>query len=392
MSSSFLYNALKAIKPLRALVRRARDLRDHYFRNVWLLTGRECHSGEPIRVFCAGQLEVCRYIERLVFQDGSCALRHRKMWSRKVLGLFAKTHVPYSLIFVQTNVTPPPGIARYGAFVIPSWLAGELDVAYALTCQRGNDSVKTDLRNIRKNGFTYRVTQDPAEIECFYQTMYLPYIRQTHGGRAFVTTREELAREAGQGGELLLVEQDARPVAGVYLGTHDADRLDALELGVVGGDRNLVKLGALAAIYYFAIQLAAERHHKRLYLGGARPFLNDGALQYKNKWGLRITGRLHTMPDRLLFQPRLGSAAIHSFLRNNPFVFENDSAMHAAVFVDSEAVLDEDATARFRKVYCLQGLAGVSVYRLSAEREAFTASSIALAAVVGAAAQTASVT
>ena len=251
-------------------------------------------------------------------------------------------------------------------FVLPSWLAGELDVAHSLACRSGNDSVKTDLRNIRKQGFTYRVTREAAGIERFYETMYLPNVRKTHGERAFVATLDELMRGCGQGAELLLVEHGGQEVAGVVLGAYDAQRLDALELGVLGADARLIKGGVLAAIYYFSLQLAAARGHTRLHLGGARPFLNDGALRYKSKWGLRITGRLPSMPDRLLLRARMTERAVASFLRNNPFVYERaPDVFRIAVFAAEAEQAPPALTERWWRRHPLGGIEGVTRFRLA---------------------------
>jgi hypothetical protein len=130
-----------------------------------------------------------------------------------------------------------------------------------------------------------------------------------------------------------------------------------------------VKAGALAAIYYFSLLFAENRGFSRLFLGGARPFLNDGPLQYKKKWGLRITGRLRTMPDVWVFRPHPASAAVRSFLRNNPFVFERDNAFRAAVFVGADEVLNEESIEHLRKAHGLPGIDGVTVFRLGSEND-----------------------
>ncbi len=357
---------LKSIAPLRMAVRRARAMRDRNFRDVWRLSGPERHSGNTLRVFCAGQREVCRYVEQLVFAPGTAQVRHGWMGSRRVSVMLTSSRVPYGLVFIQVHHEVSPALTRDGVFVLPSWMAGELDVAHSLACQRGNDSVKTDLRRIRQQGFTPRVTRDRGAIERFYRTMYLPYVHQTHGERAFVATLAELERESPQGIELLLIEHGGREVAGVILGSHDTQRLDALELGVLDADRSLVKRGVLGAIYYFALRLAQERGCRRLYLGGSRPFLTDGALRYKSKWGLRITGRLPSMPDCLLLRPRLDDPAVASFLKHNPFVYEQSEGVYRiALFVDSDPGVEPRPYDK-RLGRELGGIAGVTVIPLTA--------------------------
>ena len=361
-----LGNALRAVKPLRALVRRLRGIWAAYRLDAWVLEGMERTSGEPIRVLYVGQIENCNYIARVVFAEGSGKPRRHPMWSWRVNALLKKAESIYGMIFLQQPPGADIGRLRQPCFVLPSWLAGELDVATALASYRGNESVKTDLRNIRRNGFTYRVTRDPGDIERFYSEMYLPYVRQTHGQGAFVASRKELERESGSELVLLLIEQQGRCVAGVCLGTHDHERLDALELGVAGADRNLVRMGALASIYYYSLVYSAERKFSRLYLGGSRPFLHDGALQYKKKWGLSIVGRLPTLPDVIVFQPRLDAAAVQSFLVNNPFVYEDRGAFRAAVFVGARQSTSDKSFDELRKACCLRGLAGATVFRIDA--------------------------
>ena len=366
MSHGILYNALKAVKPLRAMVRRLRSIWGRYRLNAWVLEGAERTGGEPIRVLFVGQVENCNYLARVVFGEGPVGRRLHRMWSGRVDSLLNESVSNYGMIFVQRKPGADAWLPGQPCFVLPGWLAGELNVAQGLASHRGNESVKTDLRNIRRNGFTYRITREPRDLEHFYSAMYLPYVQQTHGDRAFVATQDELGRESGDRLELLLVEHNGKPVAGVYLGIHDRERVDALELGVVGADRNLVRMGALAAIYYYALVYATEGNFPRLYLGGSRPFLHDGALQYKKKWGLYIVGRLHTLPDVFVFKPRLDNAAVRSFLLNNPFIYEERGAFRAAVFISGQQTSSEKSTDQIRKAYCLPGLAGATVFRIDA--------------------------
>jgi hypothetical protein len=347
------------------MVRRTRSVWERYHIDTWVLEGAERVSREPIRVLFAGQRENCAYIVHVVFSEAPVKVQRRKMWRSAVWSLLRQPDMPYALIWIQTEDAPVAEINRRVCFAIPSWIAGELDVVQALASPQASTSVSRDMRHVRRNRFLYRVTRNRDELESFYANMYLPYIRQTHGEGAFVATLEEFAREAEKGAELLIVEQDSNPVAGVLLGRQDHECMVALELGVWGADRRLVKAGALAAVYGFSLQHASARGYRRLFLGGARPFLNDGALQYKKKWGLRITGRLHTMPGRLVLKPNLALKSVASFLRNNPFVYEDkEDAFRVAVFVDAgnDLPVSSEVVEQFYDAHVIPGLQGVSVF------------------------------
>jgi len=267
VNHGLLYNVLKAIKPLRALVRSLRSLWQRYRLEAWVLEGAERNSGEAIRVLVVGQVENCNYLARVVFAEGSIAVQRRKMWKHHAWSLLDVPDCPYGLIFIQTDKMLPEPAQAHNRFVVPTWIAGELDVIRALKSPSASTSVKRDVRHIRSSRFQYSTTRDPGAIDRFFADMYLPYIRQTHGDGAFAASLDKFRQEAEKGAELLLVEQDGKAVAGVLLGLNDPERMEALELGVLGADRNLVKAGALAAIYYFSLLHAANRGFRRLFLG-----------------------------------------------------------------------------------------------------------------------------
>ena len=369
MSHGLLYSALKSIKPLRTLVRRLRSIWERYRLDAWVLEGAERTSGERVRVMFVGQIENCNYVMRVVFGENSIAVQPRKIWNHSAWKLLETSKSAYGLIFIQTNKTIPNFTHGRACYVIPSWIAGELDVKQALESPRTSTSVKRDIRHIRSSRFEYRTTRDPFVFERFISDMYLPYIRQTHGEGAVVATLDDFKEEADKGAELLLVDHDSKSVAGVLLGLDNLERMDALVLGVLDGDQNLVKAGAIAAIYYFSLLHAQKRGYQKLFLGGARPFLNDGPFQYKKKWGLRITGRLSTMPDVRVLQPNPSFAAVQSFLRNNPFIFECDNKFRAAVFAGVDEVLNEESVERLRKAHDLPGIAGFTVFRLTSKMD-----------------------
>ena len=59
--------------------------------------------------------------------------------------------------------------------------------------------------------------------------------------------------------------------------------------GIKDANPDYVKMGAFGALYYFSFQYLKNKGFKQVGVGGSRPFLNDGVLNYKKKWGLRIT-------------------------------------------------------------------------------------------------------
>jgi hypothetical protein len=61
--------------------------------------------------------------------------------------------------------------------------------------------------------------------------------------------------------------------------------------------------------------------------------------------------------------------AVKSFLRNNPFIFQRDNLLYAAVFVDADQPLSSEQIQQVTQEYFHEGLAGLKIYRLPAEGE-----------------------
>lgn len=167
---------------------------------------------------------------------------------------------------------------------VPEWTGLALTVPEDVSAlKRGSSSLKEDLRILRLNKLTYRVTRSVSDFESFYHTMYVPFLTNRHGSQAIVRSVDQLRRRFRQGG-LIWALKDEQPIAGaVFQLSNKVLRL--LVLGTVNGDWVPVKSGALTGLYLFVIKHAKKIGCEHVDLGGSRPSLNDGLLRYKRKWG-----------------------------------------------------------------------------------------------------------
>jgi hypothetical protein len=194
--------------------------------------------------------------------------------------------------------------------------------------------------------------------------MYLPYANETYAGMMFLMPHEDLRKFMAQS-ELLWVKSGAEKVAGLML-RYDGDIIRAYVLGVKDGDPQYVKSGALGAAYYFAILHLTERGAQRLHLGGSRPFLRDGVLQYKKKWGIRIVDK---SPQVFVLTQTRNTRASLSFLANNPFFFETEDVLSGAIFNGRDLGIPDVAIHRWRKEFEDMGISHVQVFDAGEERE-----------------------
>jgi hypothetical protein len=214
-------------------------------------------------------------------------------------------------------------------FFIPSWVSGVIDTDLDYSVDPWHGKLRDELRKLRKYDYTYTVSRGPDDVELFYRTMYRPVVVQSHGEDAPTFTLSFLlARLDDNNGELLWILRGGHRVAGAFL-IYEKDRGRLCAYGVDAADRELIKAGATAACYHSALRRTRERGFKVLYIGSCRPFLDDGLLLYKKKWGFKVTGANELGHVLKIRRP---SDAVATFLENNAFIHADSAQLRGAVF------------------------------------------------------------
>lgn len=364
MLGKYAYSHLKRITPLRKAVRNLRSNLAQRRENFWIVEGQERSSQQPLTLFFSGQREDKNYLAQLIFGDSHTETESSRIWKHKLLKQALARNTGYDVAVIQTDRIPSSAALGKTGFAVPCWVGGEKNLDEAAGFARHSDHIKSDVRRIRKNRLGYRVTQDPAEFDRFYHTMYLPYIKQVYNDRALLMSYEEM-QAAINHCELFLITQDGQDIAGGILVYDDSDRVRGWSLGVKDGDFSWVKAGALAAFEHLQTGYLSDKGYHRLHRGASRSFLNDGALSFKKNRGMAITGR---KPRWFLIIPLLNSTATRSFLYNNPFIYEEQAILKGAVFINSEVLSENDASRLFREKY-VAGLDGLTLFCLNMEQE-----------------------
>lgn len=316
------------LKVLRQFVRKLRI-------NQCLIEGRDRDEGQLLTVlFLGGEIDR-RYFADLVFEAGYRELQQRRRWIWSLWWVVKRCPADVLVIGgVGEMLFHYLGDRR--CFYIPNWLRGEIAFEDALARSKSSGHVKSDLRRIRQHSLTYEVTRSPEQFEAFFHTMYVPHVSATFGRTAHLTSYEKL-EAALDHAELLLVSKEGTAIAGQIL-VHEHGRVRGWHIGVKDGNREYVKIGAQAALYWFEIQYLARCGYQGMHVGASRPFMKDGVLRFKTKWGMRICG--HT-PDGFLFKPMQPSAATLSLLKHNPFVRLQDGCLSAVAYADDSTSFNE---------------------------------------------------
>lgn len=364
MASGWLHEGLRGIKPLHYAVRRARRTMEAYRVRAWTLHGAGRAADLPLHLGYAGQLESKNYLAHLAFRGAPHEQDHGMRWTHRVLHGRAPhlANADLHIVDVARSVyrqfrRTEESIPEQRLFCLPCWVQGEMALSETAVAPDA-ETVRSDIRLIKRNALEYRVVREPALFDWFYRSMYLPYMATTYPGRAFLMSYDDM-REQQPRSELLLIRKNGTDVAGQILVRGGGGEAHAWSLGVLSGDQSLVKAGVLAALYYFAPRYLASQGYRALDVGLSRPFLNDGVLQYKRKWGQHIVAG-HANLFVLKFAR--GSAAANAFLRSNPFIHLSRGWLHGAVFLAAHEVDDARVIDRLQKRYAMPGISSLRFF------------------------------
>ena len=123
-----------------------------------------------------------------------------------------------------------------------------------------------------------------------------------------------------------------------------------VQLGVLSGDFHYVKKGALIAIYYYTIEYLRKKNHKKLSLGLARPFINDGLLNQKLSWGAKIVCETS---NAFLLRRLSHRKCVDTFFSNNPFICKDRTGLTLETFTKGNSKEDKKFAKYRKKLNCV---------------------------------------
>lgn len=151
------------------------------------------------------------------------------------------------------------------------------------------DKPPETLKQFRKHkktiqSYTAEISHDSERLRFFYEQMYLPYIRERHKD-ALIEDISKMQYLLRKNGELILIRHQQELVGGLFCkrmgGTYYA-----LSLGLI--DDRWLSEDAVPALFYHSMIRARELNARFVDFGESRPFLSDGVMEYKRRWGGRV--------------------------------------------------------------------------------------------------------
>jgi hypothetical protein len=322
---------------------------------AWVLNGLESTSGESLNIFFVGSQKQKTYISSLAY-DVQCTERDcGKLYVWRILFMLITNTSGCDVAIIEGGRLHRVLYKNAKDFFLPLWLKTTATIPLPAT----SHSYKEDIRRIRKSGLSYEVVTEGSKIDDFYHNMYRPAVNASHGESTIEINYDEMIRQWNSGKcELLLISREGISIAGVLVIRNEIPRLWAN--GVRDNNPGYRKFSVITATYHFAAEYLGGQGYKTMDLGLSRGFLNDGILQFKNKFGHGVIG---VDTSGFVLKVLRGGAGSDQFLINNPFLHLRGGLLYGVVFMTRDEELSEKRSAKLQKKYFLEGLAGLHIFQ-----------------------------
>jgi len=256
---------------------------------------------------------------------------------------------------------------------IPDWvnMLVETDGSLAEVVAKFRKTARAyDLRMIRKHGYSYDLVNDDAAVDYFYEYLYSPFVKNTHGESAILADKKAIAKRVKEGKLIRIHYQGNVLAAGVIYSENNIlyflwmGSLPELpeELAAQLARKKLPE-GVISALYYFGIEYANELGLDAVDFTGTRSLLSDGTFHFKRKWGAIVDDTFS--PSSLLLKLKVNNTTAVEFSQNNPLIIRNSGGLEMRfVLKASQDKSDEEVFADFWKQHGCEGIDSLSVFTI----------------------------
>jgi hypothetical protein len=273
--------------------------------NLTRIEGEHTDGLGPISaVFCGDVSNYRNWIHALFGRP----LEGAELGNQSLLAVLLRTGPlrPADLVLCPVNPLTQWAFRLAGWHIVPRYVECIVDLAEGGDGILSTRAVKKELSYFRKFNYRFTVKRESKDYEHFYHQMLVPTVRSRHEDRAYVSSLDDLLSQGARGYLLALHADDEWIAADFVLEESPAD-LRWATVGWLHGEEKYLKAGVVSAMLYELLKESRSQGYARLNLGSCNPFVGDGPLNYKLKWGAQVH------PPRLEMSHGVLSG-IHSYL------------------------------------------------------------------------------
>lgn len=308
---------MKKLNKTLVETRRLLFLARHPYLDIYHLDGD--FNGTQLQMLIADDGSTLQYIKSLAFDDNvKVSLKGR-------ISAFRAHRLSNSsadLVVVGANCLLTNLYAKHRFHIIPKWLcpvfstAEHPDSSIEKLCKSAKKDIKRNLVKASKGEFDWELVSDQKWFDHFYRDMYRPFAEQKYGEMVQLDSYSRVKRAFDQGVGIKVI-QNGIEVGGTLVYIKNRTMRNPY-MGIINGDDSIGRSGVSRLLYYYVMQLAHSWNCDAVNFGSSRPFISDGVLNYKLKWGMDVVQDELSSAAFALIAPNHTPAAMQ-FMSTHPF-------------------------------------------------------------------------
>jgi len=325
--------------------------------SICRMTGPARPNGRTARILVAGRPGwFFRTISNLVFLSPPTveAIGSAPIWKLRPRLRELRNTADVTLVLADAHNATWLFSGEY--LTVPAWVGMHRPAppAGSLGLDLVSRNLRRDLQRIRSHAYQPLHTRVPSEVAWFYRDYYLPTSYRRHGEDAFVRDERSLRRSHARGGILWIKKGEERVAGALY--EQDNGVLQLLAFGLRGGDAALRKRGALVAAYLnLCLQARALGCHS-IDFRACRPFLRDGVLCHKKKWGGTLYDRTSLACEEMGIDWPRWNPAVADLLGELSVIFRHRGHLSALSTIDTGQPSSSEEASKLHHQLWLPGL------------------------------------
>lgn len=350
--------------PFKVLYKIRKELRF----NVYILSGKNRFTDSTIKVLYIISCEIPPYFINRFYKDAPHISRIKISYVWRLKKIISDRFPDVDFVMADMHKFLTHFFKIKNSFLVPIFIKQALALnkpKHEIIKGFRKNTRHTDLRKIRKFKYTYEISSDLSALKFFYERMYSPYIRKRYVEEAAVNDFDEI-KKIFKNGEILFIKSDDKYISAVL-----AERKNGHyfwhRVGVLDGNHDFVKKGALSATYYFAILRAKELNAQVIDFGHSRPYLSDGVLRHKRKWNAYIFQAQDI--QRLIYMKINKTKNAADVFSEQPFLCIENGNLKAVKFLNHDVKIADFDVKKFIDQYGAPGIAGFKIVDMDREME-----------------------